>query len=243
MTTLQNRPDGDLILVHSSDLHVDDERGISPYNGLIGLRSVLATARALAADMVLLAGDTFDNPRVSTPMLRRTAEVLARAGWPVVLLPGNHDPAQSDCQFRRAGIVGLPDVHVLGVTHGDAILFPAQELEIWGHAHRSFADMAPLRLPRPRRSRWQVVMAHGHYVASEDRQREAHRAWKIGDADLAATGADYIALGHWVRPTPVGTGPVPAYYSGSPDLAGTVNAIRLSRHDGVDVRRMPLLAA
>src|SRR5262249_50860612 len=47
----------DLILVHSSDLHVDDDLGIGAYNGLVGLASVLATARSLAADIVLLAGD------------------------------------------------------------------------------------------------------------------------------------------------------------------------------------------
>jgi DNA repair exonuclease SbcCD nuclease subunit len=243
MTEIQDRHDGDLLLVHSSDLHVDDDLGISAYNGLVGLQSVLSTADALNADMVLLAGDTFDNHRISTAVLRRTAGMLEAAVRPVVLLPGNHDAALPECLFRRAGIVSLPHVHVLGVTHGESILFGAQDLEIWGHAHYSFADMAPLRGPRPRKSRWQVAMAHGHYVPPEDRQREAHRAWKITDEDLAATCADYVALGHWDRPVQVGDGQVPAYYSGSPDLAGTVNLVRLSPRDGVRVRRTPLLWA
>ena len=49
-----DRSPDDIVLVHSSDLHVDDDLGIGAYNGLIGLASVLATARSLAADIVLL---------------------------------------------------------------------------------------------------------------------------------------------------------------------------------------------
>ena len=52
-------------------------------------------------------------------------------------------------------------------------------------------------------------------------------SWLISDAEIDATEADYLALGHWNRPEKVGTGRVPAYYSGSPELAKTVNLIRL----------------
>src|SRR5580700_11926477 len=82
-----------IVLVHSSDLHVDDPAMHRAYDGLVGLRAVLATARALHADVVLLAGDTFDNHRVSTPVLRQAAKVLAEEQLPGVFLPGNHDPA------------------------------------------------------------------------------------------------------------------------------------------------------
>jgi DNA repair exonuclease SbcCD nuclease subunit len=230
----------DIVLVHSSDLHVDDDLGIGAYNGLIGLASVLATAQLLAADVILLAGDTFDNHRVSEPVLARATALLAAASVPVVLLPGNHDPLMPDCLFHRAGIVGLPGIHVLGVTNPGSIVFGQHGLEIWGHAHRGFGDMAPLHKPRPRTTRWQVVMAHGHYVPPEDWRREAHRSWKISDLDIAATEAHYVALGHWDRPVRAGDGNVPAYYSGSPDLARTVNVIRLSAATGVTIDRVPL---
>jgi DNA repair exonuclease SbcCD nuclease subunit len=229
-----------VVLVHSSDIHVDDDIDGRRYTGLIGLRAVLDKAAAMAADVVLLAGDTFDNHRVSAPVLLRAAELIARAGRPVVLLPGNHDPALSDCLFRRAGLVGLADVHILGVTHTDAILFDEHALEIVGRAHRSFGDMPPLPAARPRAARWQVVMAHGHYVPPCEWHAQSHRAWRISDADLTATGADYIALGHWDRPTPVGDDNVRAFYSGSPDLAGTVNVVRLDAARGVDVSREAL---
>jgi hypothetical protein len=47
-----------------------------------------------------------------------------------------------------------------------------------------------------------------------------------------------VALGHWNRAARVGTGTtVPAFYSGSPDLAKTVNVVRLRGNGMVDVSR------
>jgi DNA repair exonuclease SbcCD nuclease subunit len=228
-------------LVHSSDLHIADEPGIDGYTGLIGLAAVLATARALCADIVLLAGDSFDNHRVSTPVLRQTAAILATAGRPIVLLPGNHDPAMPECLFSRAGIIGLPDIHVLGISNPGSVRFDRYGLEVWGHAHRSYADMSPLHRPQKRSTQWQVAMAHGHYVPAEDRERDAHRAWKITDEELTAAGADYVALGHWDRPTKVGPGSVRAYYSGSPDLARSVNVVCFNEGGSVSVDVSPLI--
>jgi hypothetical protein len=50
----------------------------------------------------------------------------------------------------------------------------------------------------------------------------------FSDDEIAATRADYLALGHWDRPVRVGNGVVPAFYSGSPELAGTGNLVRLT---------------
>ena len=83
-------------------------------------------------------------------------------------------------------------------------------------------------------------MAHGHYVPPDEWRAVAHNSWRIADADIAATGADYVALGHWDRAAPAGDGRVPAFYSGSPDLAGTVNLIRLCHTKGVTVSRVAL---
>lgn len=232
----------EVVLVHSSDLHVDDTdiAAIEGYHGLVGLQAVLAKAADLAADVVLLAGDTFENHRVPETVLRRTATLLAAAAVPIVLLPGNHDSILPNCMFARGGLDALPNLHLLGVTHADAVVFPAHDLEIRGRAHRGFDDMPPLDGSRPRTTRWQIVMAHGHYVAPADWAAEAHRSWLISDQALSAAGADYIALGHWDRAAQVGDGRVAAYYSGAPHLAGTVNVIRLNRRTGVTVERAAL---
>jgi hypothetical protein len=55
----------DIVLVHSSDLHVDDDPHQGPYgeDGTTGLRVVLDAAKAHRADYVLLVGDVFDSNR------------------------------------------------------------------------------------------------------------------------------------------------------------------------------------
>jgi DNA repair exonuclease SbcCD nuclease subunit len=221
-----NRPHSgphEVALAHSSDIHVDDGGS----DGTAALSSVLATARALHADIILLAGDTFENNQLSTGILDRAGELLAGAEMPIVILPGNHDPALPNSVFVRGGFARLRNVRILGVTDEDAVVFPAFDLEIWGHAHRDYFDMPPLRGPRPRSTKWQIAMAHGHYEPPETRANPLRPSWIFGDEEIAATAADYLALGHWDRPAQVGNGVVPAYYSGSPELAGTVNLIRL----------------
>jgi hypothetical protein len=229
-----------VVLVHSSDLHIDNDIRPGRYHGLEGLRYVLKTAEAVSADVVLLAGDTFDNGRVEERIARQAGAILAEAPMPVVLLPGNHDPALPDGIFHRSGILGLEQAMVIGHTHSESILFEHLDLEILGRPHVSYGDMPPLPAVTPRRSHWQVIIAHGHYVAAEDWKEQAHRSWRISDADLAGVAVDYIALGHWDRPTAVGTGGMQGHYSGAPDLAQTVNVVRLCPCEGVSVARHPL---
>jgi DNA repair exonuclease SbcCD nuclease subunit len=231
----------DIVLVHSSDLHVDEDRVLAHGgDGTAALRSVLATSQALRADILLLAGDTFENNQLGSDILARAGRMLAETGMPVVILPGNHDPALADSVFVRGGFDQLPNVSILGITHNEAVPFPAFDLEIWGHAHRDYFSMAPLRGPRPRSTRWQVAMAHGHYEPPETRANPLRPSWVFSDEEIAATGADYLALGHWDRPMRVGNGVVLAYYSGSPELAGTVNLVRLTAAGEVFVTREPL---
>ena len=232
----------DVVLAHSSDLHVDEDRTASlrDGDGTATLRAVLATARALRADVVLLAGDTFENNQLGSAILDRARGLLAGADLPVVILPGNHDPALENSVFIRGSFAELPNVSILGVTHDEAVPFPVFDLEIWGHAHRDYYSMAPLRGPRPRSTRWQAAMAHGHYEPPATRANPLRPSWVFSDEEIAATGADYLALGHWDRAVRVGNGVVPAYYSGSPELAQTLNIVRLTAAGEVFVTREPL---
>jgi DNA repair exonuclease SbcCD nuclease subunit len=227
---------GEAVLAHSSDIHVDERAGAA------SLGAVLATARALQADIVLLAGDTFESHQLSPTVVDHAARLLAEAATPVVILPGNHDPALRDSVFIRGRFGLIPGVSILGVTHDEAVCFPAYDLEIWGYAHRDYFDMAPLRGPRPRSTRGPVAIAHGHYEPPATRANPLRLSWVFGDEEIAATGADYLALGHWDRPMRVGNGIVPAFYSGSPELARTVNLVRLTPGGDVEVTREPLIS-
>src|SRR3982074_2054017 len=91
----------DIVLVHSSDLHVDNDPTQGPYgeDGTTGLRVVLEAAKAHDADFVVLVGDVFDNNRQPAHILTRSAELLADSGRKVVILPGNHDPVTPDSVY------------------------------------------------------------------------------------------------------------------------------------------------
>jgi DNA repair exonuclease SbcCD nuclease subunit len=235
-------PARDIVVVHSSDLHVDHDYTARLHggDGTAGLGCVLGAARDLSADVVLLAGDTFDSHRVPQSLIEQAAAVIGAAALPVVILPGNHDPAIASAIYREGPLAAVKNLRVIGVTHDEAVAFPDLKLEVWGRPHRDYDDMIPFETVRARQTRWLIAMAHGHYEPKPDRGSGPRPSWLIGDDEIAATGADYVALGHWNRAVRVGNGVVPAYYSGSPEFAGTVNVVRLSDAGGVTVTRVPL---
>ncbi len=222
----------DIVVVHSSDVHIDHN---SP-KGTARLRAVLEAAKDRLADYILLVGDVFDNNRQPDWIIEQSAALLRDAPGQIIVLPGNHDPVTPDSVWRRGVLERIAHVHIIGVTHELAVHFPRHDLEVWGHAHVDYNDMVPLRTPKSRSARWHLGLAHGHY--EDDGVPPLRPSWLISNAEIEATRADYLALGHWNRAARVGTGTtVPAYYSGSPDLAKTVNVVRLRGNGAVDVVR------
>ncbi|MCY4438886.1 MAG: metallophosphoesterase, partial [Deltaproteobacteria bacterium] len=105
----------EVLILHTSDLHLgadsiltDDDSGNVPV-----LEQVLSTAREQQADLVILAGDTFDHNRQGARLLEEVSEVMEGCGLPIVILPGNHDPLTPDSVYRRAEFTKAGNVHVL----------------------------------------------------------------------------------------------------------------------------------
>src|SRR4029077_17848778 len=91
-------PTRDIVVVHSSDLHMDHDYTARLHggDGTAGLAGGLSAARGAAPTLVVLAGAPFDCQRVPADLVARAAAVIAAAALPVVILPGNHDPAVPD---------------------------------------------------------------------------------------------------------------------------------------------------
>jgi DNA repair exonuclease SbcCD nuclease subunit len=232
-------PATDIRVIHSSDVHVSEgfTEPVHDGDGTAGLRVVLEAARAAAAHVTVLAGDTFEHNRLSPIIVDRVVALLSKAGMPVVILPGNHDPAMSESIWLRGGFDRIQGLAILGITHERTLPFPALDLELWGNAHRDYHDMAPLADPPPRTTRWQVAMGHGHYEPPETWHNPLRPSWLISDQMIRDTHSDYLALGHWDRAAQVGCGAVPAYYSGAPHHAKTVNLVRLTAQGEIIVSR------
>ena len=231
----------DVLIVHSSDLHVDDGYTARAWggDGNAPLAAVLDAARTIGADLVLLTGDIFEHNRLNATILERTRAVLGEARLPVVMLPGNHDPLMQGSVWDRGRLSSIDNVHVLG-EESDIAAFPRLGMEIWGRAHEDYNEINPLEGAPPRSAARHIVAAHGHFSEERGPEGRPGPGWLFTPDDIEATGADYVALGHWNRKVRVGTGTVPAWYSGSPDYAGTVNVIRLGPSGGIDISHTPV---
>ncbi len=48
---------------------------------------------------------------------------MAGAALPIVLLPGNHDPAVNEAIYRGGALAAVKNLHVIGVTHDECVVF------------------------------------------------------------------------------------------------------------------------
>lgn len=233
---------GDILIAHSSDLHVDDGYTMRAWNGDGNgpLDAVIDAAHGAKADILLLTGDIFEHNRLKEDVLGRTRQLLSDAPIPVVMLPGNHDPLTEDSVWIRGRLVDIEGVHVLGAQKADTVSFAALELDIWGRAHTDYDDMAPLSDTPDRRARHHIAAAHGHYVEARPEGSAPRASWLITSEEINATGADYVALGHWNVFTEVGNGTVLARYSGAPDYENTINIVRLNDNKSAEIERIPV---
>jgi len=125
----------EVVIVHSSDLHLGVDDSFSDHDRLAALPKVLTAANKVGADVVVLAGDTFDNHRQPLELLEHAAQMLRDYRNPIVILPGNHDPLTPDSVYRRGGLATIPNISILGLNVEESVTFPAFELEIWGRPH------------------------------------------------------------------------------------------------------------
>jgi len=125
----------EIIVVHSSDLHLGTDDSFSNTDRLAVLPKVLRAASAMNANVVLLAGDSFDNHRQPEQLLERAAQILRDYAKPVVILPGNHDPLTPDSVYRRGGLARVANVSILGLNVDETVTFSELDLGIWGKAH------------------------------------------------------------------------------------------------------------
>ena len=203
-----------LRLIHTSDTHLGDPAGHPRAEAV--LASVVVAVERLGGDALLLAGDVFDNERVSDEVVGRFVAQMARLDTPVIVLPGNHDLAHKTSVYLRAPFDDAPpNLRVFREPEGETLAFPELDLELWGRAMLSHTpQFRPLDgMPEPTDKRWLVGMAHGHFHFEDDRDQ---RSSPIYPDDVAASGCHYLALGHWDRHVDVSRAETTAVYSGCP---------------------------
>ena len=101
--------DRDILIVHTSDVHVDHEytARTNGGDGAAPLARVLDAARALDADMVLLCGDTFDCHKIPLDLVARVGNLVREAGIPVSLCGDMASEPKHLAALLEAGLTSL----------------------------------------------------------------------------------------------------------------------------------------
>jgi DNA repair exonuclease SbcCD nuclease subunit len=217
-------------LVHTSDVHLGaggDKGYGSVRNELLqqGFSNVIDLALREEADALLIAGDFFDNHRVSDETVEMAAEQVRRFDRPVFLVPGNHDPLDEGRLYHRHDIEAMaPNLSLIREHGGQVIEHPELDVVVWGRGYfeRDWGFRPLEGIPERLDDRWHIVMAHGHVVTHEG---DLHRSLPIEPRELEAAGDwDYLALGHWEPHANVSTERLTAIYSGAPMPLSETNA-------------------
>ena len=177
-------------LLHIADVHLDSPLTSHLPAGkvrgrraqLLGVfRRALELGVNLGVSGVLIAGDLFDDERVSRRAMQTVLDVIASyPTLPFYYLGGNHEG-----EVMRAEGMGTSNLYIFGEKMQCHSL---GEVDIWGRYGTSRRMFDELTLNPSRKN---IVMLHG-----ELRERSGEGG-AIGLNDAKGRGIDYLALGHY----------------------------------------------
>lgn len=235
-------------IVHTSDVHLDSRGSDAAVEGFrsraeCAFSGVVDLALHEDADLLLVAGDLFDNNRVDDSNIRFVHHQFARlrpGNCQVVVLPGNHDVHDATSVWNRFDFDAAGDhVHGLMAHGGTSVKLDDLGVTVWGKAMFEHApENYPLDgTPDRHDGHWHLGMAHGQVVD----ERVDQGSSPITREEIGTSGFDYLALGHihvWADHSEAST---KAYYCGSPVAhyagagGGMVAVVTLCPEAGVEV--------
>ncbi len=224
-----------LRIVHTADVHLgarhDDlgeQASAQRERQFAAFKATVDLALAAKADLLLIAGDLFDSnvqPRRSVERVAAELGRLVAARIRTAIIPGTHDV------YDRASIYRAYDLKTLaGSGPGDdlvTVLTPDRPMvhlvAIKTTVHgRVFATKrapeSPLKgldvAADPPDTTWHIGMVHGSIAIPGKTDRDEV---VITTEEIAASGLDYLALGHWHSVQEGKAGSVTYAYPGAPE--------------------------
>ncbi|MHB8892783.1 MAG: metallophosphoesterase family protein [Candidatus Limnocylindrales bacterium] len=245
-----------LRLLHTADVHLGarhadlgDAAAAQRERQFAAFRASVDLALAEKVDLFLVAGDLFDSntqPRRSVERVAAELARLAQARVRSVIIPGTHDVYDRSSVYRAYDMAALagtrpaeelvtiltpgrPWIHLAAidaVVHGP--VFATKRAP-----HSPLRDLAAVVTPP---AAWKIGLLH---AALNIPGRTDHDEVVITTDEIAASGLDYLALGHWHSSQTAKAGAVTYAYSGAPepvavdqDRAGKVLLVTLDERDG-----------
>lgn len=246
-------------LLHMADVHLGARHSdLGPAAAEQRERQFAAFERAIElalaerVDLVLIAGDLFDSNSQPPRSVERAAAQLGRLverHIPTVVIPGTHDSYEPGSIYRvfdLAALAGAQGNGLLTVLTDQRRLaeFEALGLAVYGFVFATKrapdSPLAGFTITRePIRNSaiiWHVGMIHGSLVVPGHVDQD-----EVGftEGEIAASGLDYLALGHWHTARQGRAGRTTWAYSGAPepvavdqDGAGQVLLVTLEDAEG-----------
>ena len=185
-----------LKVLHGADFHLDAPfRALPPEKAAQRreeqrdlLLRLADTVREQGVELVLLAGDLLDSEQIYGETAQLLARALGSMGVPVFLAPGNHDFWSPRSPYAR--IQWPENVHIFHSSQVEAVPLPRLGCTVYGAAFT-----APARADRvlegfrAEGEGLRLMVLHGSTEPTD-------RYGPVPAADIAASGLDYLALGH-----------------------------------------------
>jgi DNA repair exonuclease SbcCD nuclease subunit len=254
-----------LRIIHTADVHLgarhDDlgeQAAAQRERQFAAFKAAVDLALTEKVDLFLIAGDLFDSNVQPRRSVERVAAELARlveSRIRTVIIPGTHDVFDRASIYRAYDLVAMaggsaataaeqmvtvldpdhPSVHLLALettVHGR--VFPTKRAP-HSPLQDVAADVATAAAGSPPVV-WHVGLVHGSISIPGKTDRDEV---VITTEEIAATGLDYLALGHWHSAQSGKAGTVSYAYSGAPeavaldqDRAGKVLLVELEDKAG-----------
>ncbi|NIA16069.1 MAG: hypothetical protein GWP08_18570 [Nitrospiraceae bacterium] len=242
-------------LVHTADLHLDacfastrlpaQQANRRRQSLRDTLAQIVQRAGEWPADALLIAGDLFDQERLSrdtVAFLKSTFGGIAPV--PVVIAPGNHDPFVAESPYTTEE---WPDnVLIFSKPEWESRILADGQLVVHGFAFDGYElstnPFGSLRIPED--DAVHVAVGHGTERAHQPPDGKTYAPFDAADA--APPGLAYLALGHFHSVTEV-AGPFQTrmFYSGAPESQdfgqkGVAHYLEVEIEEGrVEVKSVP----
>ena len=215
-----------LKILHTADIHLGTKfSGLGNKGNLqreqlrATFKNVMATAINQEANIVLIAGDLFDDnqqPQRNIDLVIEQFNLLKEKNIPVCLIPGTHDSLDSSSIYRKVDFEGkCSNLKIFTDEHISCKEYPDLDLTVYGKpnlSNRSY--VSPLKGLEPSTSsKFHIAMAHGAFYIPGKAEEDDH-VFKL--EEVKASGMHYLALGHWHEVYQCSEKPE-AWYSGPPE--------------------------
>ncbi|MDD5747727.1 MAG: DNA repair exonuclease [Actinomycetota bacterium] len=207
--------------VHTADLHLGKsfasvgQAGKELREGqFAALGKTCDLVRTEGADALVIAGDLFDSNEVSSRTIKRATAILSKiAPVPVIIIAGTHDVLDEGSVYHRGEFAETPNVKILGKEGQDVIVgntaFHGRSNDTKEGGVHPLQDLSP-----DHDAEHNIAVIH---ASVEIEGKSNPNDYLVSQDEVAASGMDYVALGHWHRKADFTSGGVAAWYPGAPE--------------------------